>query len=105
MKQRVTIIGPNLHNQSKGQFHVHAEGCLDVTRDPHRYGYRYAEPHMIAEVESKEQVVTFVYDDIMAEHEGDGSKWATPEAYFDEFNFAPCVKLPKYTEEEANTSG
>jgi len=34
----VTIIGPNLRDQSKGTFHVHAAGCADIAkmarRDP-----------------------------------------------------------------------
>lgn len=88
MKQRVTIIGPNLRNQSKGQYHVHAEGCLDVMRDPHRYGYHHAEPHRIIEAASKVEIVNDVYGDVIA------------AAYFDEFNFAPCVKLPKYPDAE-----
>lgn len=29
---RVTILGPNLADQSKGSFVVHAEGCRDIDR-------------------------------------------------------------------------
>jgi hypothetical protein len=33
---RVTICGPNLRDQSKGTFHVHAEGCADLQRGARR---------------------------------------------------------------------
>lgn len=29
---RVTICGPNLRDQSKGSFHIHAAGCADLKR-------------------------------------------------------------------------
>jgi len=29
---RVMIAGPNLRDQSKGTFHVHAVGCADIRR-------------------------------------------------------------------------
>ena len=33
---RVTVCGPNLRDQSKGEFHVHAEGCADLVRGANR---------------------------------------------------------------------
>lgn len=86
----VTIIGPNLSNQSKGQFHVHAAGCSDITRDPRNYGYVSAEPHMSVEATTRLEVAGFVYEDHMAEAEP-GSEWEKPEAYLPDFHFAPCV--------------
>lgn len=32
---KVTICGPNLRDQSKGEFHVHAAGCADLQRGAH----------------------------------------------------------------------
>jgi hypothetical protein len=32
----VTICGPNLNDQSKGQFHVHAADCADLVRGARR---------------------------------------------------------------------
>lgn len=88
----VTIIGPNLYDQSKGQFHVHAKGCSDIARDPKHYGYASAAPHMEAEAKSEEDVAGFVYCDVMDEAEP-GSRWTKAEAYVDEFHFAPCVQF------------
>lgn len=88
----VTIIGPNLYDQSKGQFHVHAQGCSDITRDPKRYGYEQASPHMSTEAGSYADVAEYVYEDIMAEAEP-GSRYTEADAYVDEFHFAPCVKF------------
>lgn len=88
----VAIIGPNLYNQSKGQFHVHAKDCSDIERDPKRYGYASAAPHMVAEAASEDEVAEFVYGDMMDEAEP-GSRWAKAEAYVEEFHFAPCVEF------------
>jgi hypothetical protein len=92
MSQRVIVIGPNLYNQKLGQFHVHAKGCADIRRDPKRYGYDATAPHMAMEAETLIDVVNYVYSDIIAENASD-SHWAKPEAYLDEFHFAPCVEL------------
>lgn len=93
--QRVTIIGPNLSGkgQAKGQYHVHAEGCADITRDLKGYGYVDAEPHWSIEAETLEDVVIEVYSDIIAENEGDEHGRDEVDAYFGEFHFAPCVTL------------
>lgn len=85
---QVTIIGPNLYKQEKGQFHVHAAGCGDIARDPKRYGYAGAGPHMTCEAASQVEVAEFIYSDIMEEN-GD----ETGESYVDEFHFAPCVEF------------
>lgn len=90
----VVIIGPNLYNQKLGQFHVHAKSCADIDRDPKRYGYQQAGPHMYMEAEKEVDVAEYVYADHMAESEDD-SDYAKAEAYLSEFHFAPCVKLKK----------
>lgn len=33
---QVTICGPNLRDQSMGEFHVHAAGCADLLRGARR---------------------------------------------------------------------
>lgn len=85
---KVTIIGPNLSDQSKGQMHVHAAGCKDIDRDPKHYGYASAAPHMEVEANSVQDVCEFVYADHMDENpDGPYSVW---QGYVDEFHFAPC---------------
>jgi len=83
--QSVTIIGPNLRDQSKGQFHVHAAGCGDIrkqaNRDPEfRNGWTI-------EATSLVEICDDVYppDDFECES----------GQFIGEFHFAPCVKLPK----------
>ena len=82
---QVVIIGPNLQDQSKGSFHVHAKGCADIRRDPKRYGYRLVGPHMRVDAESCADVAEYVYEDMIAESGSDA------DAYLDDFHFAPCV--------------
>lgn len=83
---KVHIIGPNLPDQSKGSFHVHAEGCTDVHRNREYAAPDYAEDraHPV-EVASKLDAAEFVYSDQIAEggmdaNEGVADLW-----------FAPCV--------------
>lgn len=78
--QNVTIIGPNLRDQSLGQFHVHAEGCRDIAR---QFGYVHPAEMWTIAVDSKVEVAANVYD-----FEDD------PASLLGEFHFAPCVKLP-----------
>lgn len=90
MAQSIFIVGPNLRDQSKGQFVIHAAGCRDLQRlarsEPEvRNGWGF-------DGESLHEIVTEVYADIMDENEG--TVWAEPNAYMDDFHFAPCVKLP-----------
>jgi hypothetical protein len=85
--QSVTIIGPNLLDQSKGGFHVHGAGCRDITRQARR-DPAFRDGWTIT-VASREAVAEVVYADIIAENEG-----ATPADYLGEFYFAPCVTVP-----------
>lgn len=87
---RVTICGPNLQDQSKGQFHIHAAGCADLKRHAHREPeYRHGWTISAA---SQLDVAAEVYSDIMAEHEGADDGLDKPEAYVSEFHFFPCTK-------------
>jgi hypothetical protein len=85
---QVTIHGPNLHDQSKGTFHVHAAGCRDNQREERFNG---SEHPWTLEVDSAQAVVEEVYSDHMAEHPA-GDKWSTWEPYLSDFAFYPCVK-------------
>lgn len=79
----VTILGPNLKDQSKGGVHVHAAGCRDL-RSPK---YRNAES-WTADFETRRAIVEDVYppDQFEYWHENDGQE------YFDDVWFAPCLK-------------
>lgn len=79
--QTLTILGPNLRDQSKGSFHVHDAQCGHLNR------YRDEESYT-AGFDSVEDVVNFIYEDIIAENEGDD--WTM---YENDFHFCPCVKF------------
>jgi len=83
---RVTIHGPNLHDQSKGDFRVHTADCRD-NKWERRVNGSY-DPLTI-DATSRLDVAEFMYSDHMAEHTDD-SPWAKPESYLPEFHFAPC---------------
>jgi hypothetical protein len=88
---RVLIHGPNLTDQSKGQFHVHHADC----GDNHKYGFDGRlggeDAGMPVEVSTREAVVRYVYEDQMAENPDHPF-----DVYRDDFHFAPCVRdLPE----------
>lgn len=87
--QRVTIHGPNLMVPGP-TFHVHAEGCADLRKRL----YRGADGGWTVEATSQQDVVEEIYQDIMAENEGDLASW---EAYADDVRIFPCVALPEVT--------
>ena len=80
---RVTICGPNLRDQSKGTFHVHAEGCADLKRHAHREP-EYRDGWTI-NAESREAVADEVYADIIDENPD-----STAADYVSDFHFFPC---------------
>lgn len=86
MSQKVTVIGPNLRDQSKGQFIVHAAGCADIARLARR------EPEVrnawTISAASLEEIAEEVYADIIEE------TGETPAAYLSDFHFCPCITLP-----------
>jgi hypothetical protein len=83
---RVSIIGPNLRDQSKGQFHVHAEGCADIKRMVRREP-EYAYPDTF-EVTTKMEAVTEVYDP--GDFEWDPDDESLAACYLDDLHFFPC---------------
>ena len=91
---RVRVCGPNLRIQSKGTFHVHADGCADLTKyGPGRKygGDTNGEFETTLVVETYRDVSEAIYADIIDEQDPeDGVDWA--EAYISDFHFAPCTK-------------
>jgi hypothetical protein len=73
----VAIIGPNLPDQSNGDFHVHAASCSDV----HKYHKLLVD---IVEINSLQDIVENVYCDIIADNDGN---W---QDYVNDFHFLPC---------------
>jgi hypothetical protein len=85
MAQKVTIIGPNLRDQSKGEFHIHAAGCADIARQAKRD--RAFEEGWTIEAET----LTEVCDEVYPPEDFD----CEPGEYLSSFHVAPCVTLPK----------
>lgn len=80
---KVEVIGPNL-NSSGETFHVHAQGCSDIKRDPKHYGYsQYRGQEWRMEVKSLTEICDDAYppDDFECES-GD---------YTYDFKVFPCV--------------
>ena len=77
----VKIQGPNLRDQSKGQFHVHAADCSD--------NGKYEENGWIKPVsmDSRLACESYIYDFAPDETPG----YELGDYQFD-FHFAPCVK-------------
>lgn len=82
----VHVIGPNLPDQSKGQFHVHAKDCADVTRsrDYRSKEFAHDRSHTI-EVKSLAEVSAYVYADQIGQGE------MTAEGGVSDIYVFPCV--------------
>jgi hypothetical protein len=86
----LVVIGPNLADQSKGQFHVHATGCADVAKYV-RQGHR---PWSVV-ASSRTEVAEDVFGEVVMDREGE------PGFDFDEaiaaelgeIYFLPCTGL------------
>lgn len=96
---QVVVVGPNLLDQSKGSFHVHAAGCS------HRRQKQYQSAHIQHDFKQKQEfatvqeVVEDVYQDQIAESDG------TWDEYESDFWFAPCTEgLAKTATEEPKSS-
>lgn len=93
----VVICGPNLRDQSKGTFHVHAAGCSDLKRmarnEPeYRNGWKVA-------VNDVKSVIVDVYADQMREADEESQQdW---ESYVDDFHFFPCCDSLPHDADEA----
>lgn len=86
---KVIIVGPNLIDQSKGQFVVHREGCADLKRGVGRAFHQIDLDHaMPIEAKTYEDVAEFIYSDHMDENED-----LTLEACVADFHFLPCCGL------------
>jgi hypothetical protein len=83
---KITILGPNLRDQSTGQFHVHAAGCRDL-----RVGKTYSQANLheayTEEFTSEQDTVEGVYSDMICENEG--STWE--DGYRQDFHWFPCT--------------
>jgi len=94
MSQSVTIVGPNLRDQSKGTFHVHAEGCRDLTR------LARSEPEVrngwTIRADSIRDIVEAVYDPDCFQYDPASEEEYAP--YVQDFHFAPCVIVPDESE-------
>jgi hypothetical protein len=86
----VTVCGPNLPDQSKGDMHVHAAGCADLKRGQLRQADKWT-----VEVDSVQAVVEAIYSDMIAECDPD-EPYGTWVDYEADLYFAPCVHLPRY---------
>ena len=89
---QVIVLGPNLPDQSKGQFHVHAAGCGDLKRG---WQKRYAADSPPMSATSMIELSENIYSDIINEADeyerGD---------YVSEFFFLPCCKALPMDEPE-----
>jgi hypothetical protein len=88
---KVRIVGPNLRDQTKGTFHVHADGCADLTKygPGRRFGGDLAgERETLLDAASEIDVVEFVYADQLAENPD-----VEAEEWISDFHFAPCVRF------------
>ena len=96
---KVRVVGPNLRDDSKGTFHVHADGCKDLTKyGPGRRlgGDCKGEEEMLLDVDTAVEVVEATYADQLSENpDVVASDWLY------DFHFAPCVKgLPRGESEQ-----
>lgn len=89
VSQSVVIVGPNLPRSLErfGTFHVHAEGCADLTRGAIRHYAADAWPMLAS---SRDAVVFEIHADFLAENED-----SSVADYRGEVHFAPCVRLPQ----------
>ncbi len=92
----VRVCGPNLNDQRKGQFHVHADGCADLAHygPGRRHGGDYdGAGEMLVADATVRKVVYAVYDNgILDEAAADGerTKDEIADDYASDFWFAPC---------------
>lgn len=85
---KVAVCGPNLNDQSKGQFDVHAAGCADLRG--YGPGKRYGgEAPWELEVTSRAAVAEEIYADQIAENAGEDEAGYIATCLAD-FHFAPC---------------
>lgn len=85
---RVTIAGPSLRDQSKGNFEVHAAGCADIAKKAKR-DLAFADDRTWSmDAASADEVG----DEIYADHIAEGSM--EPGESTSDCHFAPCCRFP-----------
>lgn len=85
---KLAVIGPNLHDQSKGSFHVHTAECRDG-KNPRKYPL---DERRIVDADTRYAVSEHIYADVACdehEHGSDGYKQAI-ESYISDFYFHNC---------------
>jgi len=82
---RVTIFGPNLRDQSKGSYVIHAADCADCRKLKNEEAWTI---NGTSEVE----LVGAIYDDILAEASDRDEYADTLEACWQDVHFAPCTR-------------
>ena len=91
----VVICGPNLRDQSKGQFHVHAAGCGDLKHYGSSGKFGGEDGGWSIQADTKLDVSTEIHCDILSDYgltpEDDEGKDMLRDWLSDVW-FAPCVK-------------
>lgn len=90
----VIVIGPNLPDQSKGQFHVHAADCADL-RNTRKYRPADVQQGWTLEAATQFDVAADIYCDIAHDNEGEEG-WsfeAEIRRCMPEIHFLPCCGL------------
>lgn len=105
---KVRICGPNLHHQSRGTFHVHADGCGDLRHyGPGRRegGNWEGVDETLVDAHSVRDLVLSVYDNGILDEAVAEWNYNTPDspmtleemadspAYADDFWLAPCCRM------------
>lgn len=97
---QLTIVGPNLIDQSKGTFHVHTKGCADLRKGQYRMLSRDAFSN--EEHESVQSVVESFYGpdagSFYEESFGDDIPEDAWKHYEGDFWFAPCTEELAYAD-------
>jgi hypothetical protein len=100
---RITICGPNLNDQNKGQFHVHAAGCGDLKHYGPGRKLGGEDGGWEIEVDSRLDASAAVYADHLSDHglsTADAEGTAMLRDWLSDFHFAPCcADLPAETPE------
>lgn len=92
VRQDVLVHGPNLVDQSKGGFVVHAVGCADNRKVR---TFDNGRPWKIKGAKDRMGIVADVYEDFIFSNEQD-----PVESFETDLHFCPCVKLPRGNPDE-----
>jgi len=86
----ITILGPNLPDQSEGSYHVHAAGCANVK--PSKYSAVIIRNAPVFAAASKAEAVEWAYEDFLPGGcaEGESEVPYTVADLIGDFKFFPC---------------